>query len=200
MSQPLVMYKKTNSKKYLLSILVPLLMIQNAQTHANDDAKHKLPEIQLEAETVITTATPKIIGQTVVDDETLSRNMVSDGRDLVRHETGITVVEAGRFGTSGYAIRGVDENRVAVMIDGLRQAETLASQGFKELFEGYGNFNNTRNSVEFENVKKATIKKGADSVTAGSGALGGAVIFETKEAKDYLTEKKLACGFKNRLF
>ncbi|STY78831.1 Probable hemoglobin and hemoglobin-haptoglobin-binding protein 1 precursor [Moraxella catarrhalis] len=111
-------------------------MIQNAQTHANDDAKHKLPEIQLEAETVITTATPKIIGQTVVDDETLSRNMVSDGRDLVRHETGITVVEAGRFGTSGYAIRGVDENRVAVMIDGLRQAETLASQGFKELFEG----------------------------------------------------------------
>lgn len=196
MSQPLVMYKKTNSKKYLLSILVPLLMIQNAQTHANDDAKHKLPEIQLEAETVITTATPKIIGQTVVDDETLSRNMVSDGRDLVRHETGITVVEAGRFGTSGYAIRGVDENRVAVMIDGLRQAETLASQGFKELFEGYGNFNNTRNSVEFENVKKATIKKGADSVTAGSGALGGAVIFETKEAKDYLTEKNWHMGLK----
>ncbi|EJS90089.1 hypothetical protein AAUPMB_03528, partial [Pasteurella multocida subsp. multocida str. Anand1_buffalo] len=34
---------------------------------------------------------------------------------------------------SGYAIRGVDENRVGIMIDGLRQSETLSSQGFKEL-------------------------------------------------------------------
>ncbi|VEG13867.1 TonB-dependent hemoglobin/transferrin/lactoferrin family receptor [Moraxella cuniculi] len=93
-------------------------------------------------------------------------------------------------------IRGVDENRVAIMVDGLHQAETLASQGFKELFEGYGNFNNTRNSVEFENIKTATIKKGADSVTAGSGALGGAVIFKTKEAQDYLQEKDWHVGLK----
>ncbi|WEO86244.1 hypothetical protein M9D40_001410 [Pasteurella multocida] len=38
-----------------------------------------------------------------------------------------------------------------------------SSQGFKELFEGYGNFNNTRNSVEIETLK-AKIAKGADSV------------------------------------
>ena len=163
-------------------------MIQNAQTHASDDAKQKLPEIQLEAETVITTATPKIIGQTVVDDEMISRNMVSDGRDLVRHETGITVVEAGRFGTSGYAIRGVDENRVAVMIDGLRQAETLASQGFKELLRGMAILIIPEMVLNLK-MSKSHHQKGADSVTAGSGALGGAVIFETKEAKDYLTEK-----------
>ena len=58
------------------------------------------------------------------------------------------------------------------MVDGLRQAETLSSQAFKELFEGYGNFNNTRNDVEIENVKTATITKGADSLKSGSGALG----------------------------
>ncbi|MCL7805288.1 TonB-dependent receptor domain-containing protein, partial [Pasteurella multocida] len=108
---------------------------------------------------------------------------------LVRYETGVTVVETGRFGASGYAVRGVDENRVGIMIDGLRQSETLSSQGFKELFEGYGNFNNTRNGVEIENVKVATITKGADSIKSGSGALGGSVMFETKDARDYLIDK-----------
>ncbi|TAA76753.1 putative hemoglobin and hemoglobin-haptoglobin-binding protein 1 [Pasteurella multocida] len=98
-------------------------------------------------------------------------------------------METGRFGASGYAVRGVDENRVGIMIDGLRQSETLSSQGFKELFEGYGNFNNTRNGVEIENVKVATITKGADSIKSGSGALGGSVMFETKDARDYLIDK-----------
>ncbi|HHV6529207.1 TPA: TonB-dependent receptor domain-containing protein, partial [Haemophilus influenzae] len=119
-----------------------------------------------------------------------------DSRDLVRYETGITVVETGRTGASGYAVRGVDENRVGIMVDGLRQAETLSSQGFKELFEGYGNFNNTRNSIEIENVKTATITKGADSLKSGSGALGGSVIFETKDARDYLIDKDYYLSYK----
>ncbi|HHF6992352.1 TPA: TonB-dependent receptor, partial [Haemophilus influenzae] len=110
--------------------------------------------------------------------------------------TGITVVETGRTGASGYAVRGVDENRVGIMVDGLRQAETLSSQGFKELFEGYGNFNNTRNSIEIENVKTATITKGADSLKSGSGALGGSVIFETKDARDYLIDKDYYLSYK----
>ncbi|HHF5424145.1 TPA: TonB-dependent receptor, partial [Haemophilus influenzae] len=105
-------------------------------------------------------------------------------------------VETGRTGASGYAVRGVDENRVGIMVDGLRQAETLSSQGFKELFEGYGNFNNTRNSIEIENVKTATITKGADSLKSGSGALGGSVIFETKDARDYLLDKDYYLSYK----
>ena len=107
----------------------------------------------------------------------LAKQQVQDSRDFVRYETGVTVVETGRMGSSGYAVRGVDENRVAITVDGLHQAETLSSQGFKELFEGYGNFNNTRNSVEIETLKQATIRKGADSVRYGSGDLGGAVMF-----------------------
>ncbi|HHF6571158.1 TPA: TonB-dependent hemoglobin/transferrin/lactoferrin family receptor, partial [Haemophilus influenzae] len=68
--------------------------------------------------------------------------------------------------------------------------------GFKELFEGYGNFNNTRNSIEIENVKTATITKGADSLKSGSGALGGSVIFETKDARDYLIDKDYYLSYK----
>ena len=113
-------------------------------------AETKDSEVNLNA--VEVTASPeddpttKKVGETKKSAQTLSKQQVSDSRDLVKYETGVTVVESGRFGASGYAIRGVDENRVAITIDGLRQAETLSSQGFKELFEGYGNFNNTRNA------------------------------------------------------
>lgn len=126
----------------------------------------------------------------------LEKAQISDSRDLVRHETGINVVESGRFGVSGYAIRGVDENRVAIQVDGLHQAETLSSQGFKDVFEGYGNYNNTRNGVEMEHIGSIRIAKGADSIKSGSGALGGSVIFETKDARDYLTDKNFYFGIK----
>ncbi|WP_297941536.1 TonB-dependent receptor [uncultured Campylobacter sp.] len=138
----------------------------------------------------------KKVGETKKSAKTLEKQQVSDTRDLVKYETGVSVVESGRMGSSGYSIRGVDENRVAITIDGLHQAETLSSQGFKEIFEGYGNFNNTRNGVEMENVKQATITKGADSIKAGSGALGGSVMFETKDARDYLIDKNWFYGFK----
>nr|AAC44054.1 hemoglobin-binding protein [[Haemophilus] ducreyi] len=131
----------------------------------------------------------KNVGEIKKNAKALSKQQVQDSRDLVRYETGVTVVEKGRFGSSGYAIRGVDENRVAVVVDGLHQAETISSQGFKELFEGYGNFNNTRNGVEVENLKQAVIQKGADAIRTGSGSLGGTVSFESKDARDYLIDK-----------
>ncbi|MCL7810277.1 TonB-dependent hemoglobin/transferrin/lactoferrin family receptor [Pasteurella multocida] len=136
------------------------------------------------------------VGETRIGTERIRRQQMSDSRDLVRYETGVTVVETGRFGASGYAIRGVDENRVGIMIDGLHQAETLSSQGFKELFEGYGNFNNTRNGVEMETLKQANIQKGANSIKTGSGALGGSVIFQTKDARDFLINKNWFVSYK----
>ncbi|MGP1485029.1 MAG: TonB-dependent hemoglobin/transferrin/lactoferrin family receptor [Campylobacter sp.] len=138
----------------------------------------------------------KKVGEIKKDAKMLEHQQVSDTRDMVKYETGVSVVESGRFGASGYSIRGVDENRVAIQIDGLRQAETISSQGFKELFEGYGNFNNTRNGIEIENVKQVNITKGADSIKAGSGALGGSVMFDTKDARDYLIDKDWHYGFK----
>ncbi|MGC6247547.1 TonB-dependent hemoglobin/transferrin/lactoferrin family receptor [Bisgaard Taxon 45] len=138
----------------------------------------------------------KKVGETQISADRIRRQQMSDSRDLVRYETGVTVVEKGRFGASGYAIRGVDENRVGIMIDGLHQAETLSSQGFKELFEGYGNFNNTRNGVEMETLKQANIQKGANSIKTGSGALGGSVIFQTKDARDFLINKNWFVSYK----
>ncbi|HHF3673498.1 TPA: TonB-dependent hemoglobin/transferrin/lactoferrin family receptor, partial [Haemophilus influenzae] len=142
------------------------------------------------------TKTPPKIAETVKTAKTLEREQANNIKDIVKYETGVTVVEAGRFGQSGFAIRGVDENRVAINIDGLRQAETLSSQGFKELFEGYGNFNNTRNGAEIETLKEVNITKGADSIKNGSGSLGGSVIYKTKDARDYLINKDYYVSYK----
>ncbi|HHV6332601.1 TPA: TonB-dependent hemoglobin/transferrin/lactoferrin family receptor, partial [Haemophilus influenzae] len=140
--------------------------------------------------------TPPKIAETVKTAKTLEREQANNIKDIVKYETGVTVVEAGRFGQSGFAIRGVDENRVAINIDGLRQAETLSSQGFKELFEGYGNFNNTRNGAEIETLKEVNITKGANSIKSGSGSLGGSVIYKTKDARDYLLNKDYYVSYK----
>ncbi|MEX4798243.1 TonB-dependent hemoglobin/transferrin/lactoferrin family receptor, partial [Haemophilus influenzae] len=169
----------------------------NQPTNQNSNASEQLEQINVSGSTENTdTKAPPKIAETVKTAKTLEREQANNIKDIVKYETGITVVEAGRFGQSGFAIRGVDENRVAINIDGLRQAETLSSQGFKELFEGYGNFNNTRNGAEIETLKEVNITKGADSIKNGSGSLGGSVIYKTKDARDYLLNKDYYVSYK----
>ncbi|KMZ14740.1 ligand-gated channel protein, partial [Haemophilus influenzae] len=171
----------------------------NQPTTNNQDSNvsEQLEQINVSGSTENSdTKTPPKIAETVKTAKTLEREQANNIKDIVKYETGVTVVEAGRFGQSGFAIRGVDENRVAINIDGLRQAETLSSQGFKELFEGYGNFNNTRNGAEIETLKEVNITKGANSIKSGSGSLGGSVIYKTKDARDYLLNKDYYVSYK----
>lgn len=168
--------------KCLIPLIALFPMLSSAQPTS-------LAEINVVGDTQAIPLKEQKIGETIKTSRNLDHQQITNSADLVRYETGISVVEKGRMGNSGYAIRGVEENRVNITIDGLQQAETISSQGFKDLFEGYGNFNNTRNGVEMENLKQVNIAKGADSTKTGSGALGGAVMFETKDARDYLLDK-----------
>lgn len=130
------------------------------------------------------------LGEEKVRRKTLDKLLVNDEHDLVRYDPGISVVEGGRSGSNGFAIRGVDKDRVAINVDGLAQAESRSSEAFQELFGAYGNFNANRNTSEPENFSEVTINKGADSLKSGSGALGGAVNYKTKSASDYVSEGK----------
>ena len=130
------------------------------------------------------------LGEEKVRRQALDKQMVSDESDLVRYDPGISVVEGGRSGSNGFAIRGVDKDRVAINVDGLAQAESRSSEAFQELFGAYGNFNANRNTSEPENFSEVTLTKGADSLKSGSGALGGAVNYKTKSASDYVSEEK----------
>ena len=138
------------------------------------------------------------LGKIIKSSETLNKQQVIDIRDLVRYDPGVAVVEQGRGASSGYSIRGVDKNRVATTVDGIAQVQSYAVQGARP---GSGAIN----EVEYENIASVEISKGASSSEYGSGSLGGAVGFRTKEAEDLIgagknwgVQAKTAYSSKNR--
>uniref|UniRef100_UPI00403DDEAF TonB-dependent hemoglobin/transferrin/lactoferrin family receptor n=1 Tax=Pasteurella multocida TaxID=747 RepID=UPI00403DDEAF len=136
----------------------------------------------LEEISVVATTVQHIFSSTQ-STEQLRKNMVSNERDLFRYEVGIGVPESGRSGSNGFAIRGVDKDRVAVIVDGIPQAESTISTSARYSTERHnGNINN----IEYENVSSLKVQKGAASVMYGSGALGGTVEFTTKDIEDFV--------------
>ncbi|MBH5329564.1 TonB-dependent hemoglobin/transferrin/lactoferrin family receptor [Eikenella sp. S3360] len=164
----------------------PTWAVGETSSSGNDAMSGQLETIQIRGRR----HAPRQLGRERLRREQLDREMVQDIRDMVRYDPGISVAEGGRAGSNGFSIRGVDKDRVAIVVDGLDQGESRSSSAFQELFGAYGNFNANRNAAEMEHMSEVTISKGADSITAGSGALGGAVIYRTKSPRDYVDEEK----------
>lgn len=119
----------------------------------------------------------KIIGARQLDDEN-----AQNFDDAVRYIPGVSVVDIGRFGANGFNIRGLESDRVAITVDGLGLGDSLDPASYQP----YDFFRSTRGGVDIDALKSVEIIKGADSITAGSGSLGGAVVLVTKDAADYL--------------
>lgn len=127
------------------------------------------------------------IGSTQIGQVHLAKEMTSDIRDLIRYIPGVSISYSGtRGGTRGFAIRGVEANRVAISVDGIQQPEVLENM----VFSAYGLSNASR--VEFDPyfVSAVDIQKGAASFSVGSGALGGAVNYSTKRPGDLIQPGK----------
>ena len=127
----------------------------------------------------------------------LQQQQVQNVADAVRFVPGVTTTDMGRFGSNGFNIRGLDGDRVAITVDGLSLGETLDPP----TFVAYEFFRSARGGVDIDALKQIEIIKGADAIAAGSGALGGAVLFVTKDPADYLnasgndTHIGLSAGF-----
>lgn len=155
-----------------------LLAIAIAMISTNQVSAQALEELQ----TTKVTA-EKSQQDRAVSDTDIQTKISSDLDDLVRYLPGVVTVEADdRWGGTGFNIRGVDDDRVAVSVDGLSQGEALQYNGG----QAYGYFKGGRNGIEIETLKKVDISKGADSVLSGSGAVGGSVRYTTKDAADFL--------------
>lgn len=185
--------------KYLipttLFLSITAILCQQS-AHANDDDSEQTtiataPAVVLEDQQIIIDKSRLHrksneitgLGKITKQDGDIDKEMVLGIRDLTRYDPGISVVEQGRGATSGYAIRGVDKNRVAIVVDGLHQAQsylTLKSQANGGAI----------NEIEYENIKSIELSKGSSSAEYGNGALGGAVGFVTKDAKDILSNGK----------
>ena len=123
----------------------------------------------------------------------IQQEMIRDNKDLVRYSTDVGLSDSGRH-QKGFAIRGVEGNRVGVSIDGV----SLPDSEENSLYARYGNFNSSRLSIDPELVRNIDIVKGADSFNIGSGALGGGVNYQTLQGRDLLLpERQFGVMMKN---
>ncbi|TNG94466.1 lactoferrin/transferrin family TonB-dependent receptor, partial [Pasteurellaceae bacterium USgator11] len=140
-----------------------------------------LDEIQVVGKLSETSKSQRSISRVVKNAEQLKKEQVNDIRDLTRYDPGIAVNEQGSGASAGYSIRGVDKDRVAITVDGISQAQNfMPRSSYSEGFSG------AKNEIEFENIKAVEISQGANSVMGGNGALGGSVMFVTKEPDDVI--------------
>lgn len=123
------------------------------------------------------------------DSEILAKQQVSNIRDLTRYDAGIAVNEQGQGASAGYSMRGVDRNRVAITVDGMSQAQVFSPGGN---YNQQGEYGGAINEIEYENITAVDIQKGSASVLAGNGAMGGAVMFESKTPEDVLENSTTA--------
>lgn len=115
--------------------------------------------------------------------DTIQQEMITDTKDLVRYISDVGINDNGRY-SKGFAIRGVEGNRVGISIDGV----SLPDSEENSLYSRYGAFNPSRLNIDPELVQGIDITRGSNSFYAGSGAVGGGVNYRTLEAYDLVKD------------
>ena len=161
-----------------LAIASALSFPLHAETPADADGTRTLDTIEVKAQRTQQASANQNV--TVVDAKQLEDEIAESMEDVIRYIPGVSIVDMGRFGDNGFNIRGIEGDRVAMTIDGLSMSEGL------ETARDYEFFRAGRGGVDIDTLKRVEIVKGADSISAGSGALGGAVVLTTKDPYDYL--------------
>lgn len=114
----------------------------------------------------------------VITDTEIENDMVTGLDDLFKYTPGVTVETNARQGVQGINIRGIEGNRIKVLVDGVSQGNQ---------FDSGGTFlNSSRVEVDTDLLKSVEVVKGAASSLQGSDAIGGIVAFETKDPADFL--------------
>ena len=180
---------------FRLSILTSAMLA--ASVYADDTAVNTLSSainehIQIDGDR-LKTEKPDAVSVNISAD-TIANSMSTDIADVVRHEPGVTITRDERFGIGSINIRGLDGNRVKLLVDGVELAD---SYGPTSTYLQSG-----RNSVDTDALQSMQIIKGGD-VSAGSGAFGGVVRFNTKQPQDFLNASgddsylSLAAGYRS---
>ena len=112
----------------------------------------------------------------VIDRADLERGLARDIRDALRYEPGISVENApARFGLGTIAIRGLEGNRVMLLVDGVRMPDAFRIGSFS---------NASRNPYDLALAARIEVLRGPASALYGSDALAGVVAVTTLEPAD----------------
>lgn len=144
-----------------------------------------LDEVTVTAERQESTVNNASATVSVKKAEDLERKLIDKPQDLVADEPGVNIAsKPNRTGATNYTIRGITDNRVKLVIDGVPVQDypgvlsTTAGSG------GPGSY--TRDFIDFDSLKQVEIVRGPASALYGSDALGGVVGFITKDPEDFL--------------
>jgi len=131
----------------------------------------------------------------VLNRKTLEEKQIRDIRDASRELPNVSVQRAparftaagsstGRDGNAGFNIRGLEGNRVLMLVDGIRQPRSYVFSA-----NAFG-----RDYLDLGLVQQVEIVKGATSALYGSDGMGGLVNFITNEPSNFLAPGKTVGG------
>lgn len=122
------------------------------------------------------TAMESLASASHVDQEQIDRRMATSINDVFLGVPGIMVQSDAKRTASSVNIRGLqDFGRVQVIVDGARQDFSRSGHGTSSTFW-----------IDPELIQSADVIRGPVANTYGSGAIGGVVFFDTKDAEDFL--------------
>jgi len=182
-------------------VIVPALIIAtgiswSGATLAQDEDAGELDTVSVTATKIETSLHETPATVSVFSQQKIEQLLVSDIKDLVRFEPGVSVRSSpprftaagsstGRDGNSGFNIRGMEGNRVLMLVDGVRIPDAYA---FGAQSVGRGDY------VDLDVLKSIEILRGPSSALYGSDGLAGAVSFTTKDPVNYLTDGREWAG------
>ncbi len=163
-------------KKLLTLSAIGLGLLNTMNSKADED-----DTLELEKVTVMANRSSKTLDElsnkaSVITAAEIEQYSHRNIKDLVRYEPGVTVAGMGRFGLSGFNIRGIGGDRVLTLIDGAPVADEFS---FGPALSA------RRNYIDVDSLKAVEIVRGPASSLYGSQAIGGLVTFITKDPNDY---------------
>ncbi len=167
-----------------LRLLLLTAAVAAAPALATDQDGADEPHIRtLDSVVVVASRAAEPLSQVVasvaqVERAELDRYLVRDPDSLVRYVPGVSVTsDRNRFGTGGFSIRGLEGNRVRILVDGIPLADDYAIGQFASA---------GRDLVDLEAIERVEIQRGPASTLYGSDALAGVVAFRTFDPEDLL--------------
>lgn len=183
--QPLPTQALFNLSKITISLSKVIsavsLSVLTANALANDEANSS---DAFEVITVSATKTSRDINEiaanvTTMNAEDIDAIGASNIRDMLRYEPGVSVEGSGRFGLSDFNIRGINGDRVLILLDGIPVADEFS----------FGpNLSSRRDFIDIDLIQNVEIIRGPASTLYGSDAIGGVIAFTSKQPKDLIDD------------
>ena len=166
-----------NKKKIALCVAIAI-----SQQAFAEEAVFSFDEVQVSATRSQQSIQDTAASVAVISDETIEADMINNVADLFQYTPGVDIESDARQGVQDINIRGIDGNRIKILVDGVTQPDQFEN--------GFSFINSGRVDVDIDMLKSVEVVKGAASSLQGSDAIGGIVSFTTKDPRDFLSENK----------